>query len=71
MTTDAAIAAAKAQGLRVYNLGELAAGGWVANLIDAARESNTGNGRTPAEAIEDCIAAFAVAPVSEREDIFG
>lgn len=67
MSTDEAIDHAKAKGLRVYNLGELAAGGWVANLIDATRESNTGNGRTPAEAIADCVARFD-RPTSE--DIF-
>ena len=69
MTTDEAIAHAKAKGLRVYNLGELAAGEWVANLIDAARDSNTGNGRTPAEAIADCVAQFDV-PGAAPEDIF-
>ena len=68
MTTDEAIAHAKAKGLRVYNLGELAAGEWVANLIDAARDSHTGNGRTPAEAITDCIAQFQDPP--SAEDIF-
>lgn len=65
MTTDGAIAAAKAKGLRVYNLGELAAGGWVANLLDGERHSETGNGSTPALAIVDAMAEFAVTAVSD------
>lgn len=69
MTTDQAIAAAKAKGLRVYNVGELAAGGWAANLIDAARVSETGNGSTPALAIADAIGQFKAAPATD-EDIF-
>ena len=71
MTTDDAIAAAKAKGLRVYNVGELAAGGWVANLIDAARVSETGNGSTPALAIADAMGQFAAPPPASDEDIFG
>lgn len=65
MTTDQAIAAAKAKGLRVYNVGELAAGGWVANLIDGERVSETGNGSTPALAIADAMAQFAALAVSD------
>lgn len=67
MTTDEAIAAAKAKGLRVYNVGELAQGGWVANLIDGARFSETGHGSTPAAAIADCVAQFAE---PTAEDLF-
>ena len=74
MTTDEAIAAAKARGLRVYNVGELAAGGWVANLIDGERVSETGNGSTPALAIADAIAQLvpsATPAASADEDPMG
>lgn len=69
-TTDEVIATARAKGLRVYNLGELASGGWVANLIDGARRSATGYGSTPSEAVTACVEEFAAPPV-EQLDIFG